>query len=274
MKIGIIGTGNMGSVLIQAFIESSAVHASQLTITNRTEQKAEHLQASYRDLHVAKDAVEVARTSDIIFICVKPLDIHPLLQKISDQLSGTKLLVSITSPVNVKELESLVDCGVARAIPSITNRALAGVSLITFGTSCGKQQQQTLTQLMEHISTPLEIEDDITRAASDIVSCGPAFFSYLTERFIQAAVSQTDITYEQASAFATEMLIGMGKLLEKKIYTLSTLQEKVHVKGGVTGEGLAVLDAEVGDMFERLYLKTHQKYNKDRESVKGQFKEK
>lgn len=274
MKIGIIGTGNMGTVLIQAFIESSAVHASQLIVTNRTKPKAERLQATYPDLRLAEDAVNVAKAADIIFVCVKPLDIHPLLQKLANALSSEKLLVSITSPVNIKELASQVGCGVARAIPSITNRALAGVSLLTFGSSCDKQQQETLTHLMGCISTPYLIKEDITRAASDIVSCGPAFFSYLAERFIQAGASQTSISYEEANAFAEEMLIGLGKLLEKDIYTLPTLQEKVHVKGGVTGEGLAVMKAEIGDMFERLYFKTHQKYDKDRESVKNQFQEK
>lgn len=271
MKIGIIGTGNMGTVLIQGFIESETVTASQLIITNRTKQKAQYLQTIYKDIHVVDHAIEVAEKSDIIFVCVKPLDIHTLLENLSAHLSQEKLLVSITSPVNVEELESLVECRVGRAIPSITNRASAGISLITLGSSCNHSDQESLLQLMEGISTPYHIENDIVRAASDIVSCGPAFFSYLTDRFINAAVNQTDITDEQATAFATEMLIGLGKLLEKDIYTLPELKEKVHVKGGVTGEGLSVLESEVGDMFERLYYKTHQKYAKDREKVKKQF---
>lgn len=271
MKIGIIGTGNMGSVLIQAFSESAAVSASQLVITNRTKQKADHLQVDYPDLNVADDASQIAREADIIFVCVKPLDIQPLVQTLSADLSQEKLLVSITSPVNVNELESIAECSVARAIPSITNRALAGASLITFGSSCSDKQQQDLLALMGHISTPYQIEENITRVASDIISCGPAFFSYLTQRFIQAAATQTDITYEQATHFATEMLIGLGELLEKEIYTLPGLQEKVHVKGGVTGVGLSVLEAEIGDMFERLYLKTHQKFKEDRKKVQNQF---
>lgn len=40
MKIGFIGTGNMGTILIEALIESRAVIPSSLTITNRTIDKA------------------------------------------------------------------------------------------------------------------------------------------------------------------------------------------------------------------------------------------
>ncbi|HET7580885.1 MAG TPA: late competence protein ComER [Bacillales bacterium] len=271
MKIGIIGTGNMGNILIQALITSSAAHPSQLVITNRTKQKADKLKETFPELHVADSPKETANTADILFICVKPLDIHPLLKKISGHLSREKMLVSITSPVSVEELESMVDCSVARAIPSITNRALAGASLITFGASCTEDEKNQLLSLMEQISAPYEIEENITRVASDIVSCGPAFFTYLTERFIESAVSETEISHEEATHFASEMLIGLGKLLEKEIFTLPELREKVHVKGGVTGEGLSVLENEVGEMFNHLYQKTHKKYDDDRSHVKKQF---
>lgn len=271
MKIGIIGTGNMGNVLIQAFLESMAAGPSQLYITNRTIRKAERLMEEFPELHVAKSAADVAESADVIFICVKPLDIYPLLQEMRTHLKKDKLIVSITSPVSVKELESAVHCHVARAIPSITNRALAGVSLITFGTSCGDKEKEKLFTLMEPISKPCEINENITRVASDIVSCGPAFFTYLVERFIQAAETETDITKEEATVLASEMLIGLGKLLEKDLYTLPSLREKVHVKGGVTGEGLSVLEAAVGEMFNDLFKKTHKKYAEDRYQVKNQF---
>ncbi|HET7628392.1 MAG TPA: late competence protein ComER [Bacillales bacterium] len=272
MNIGMIGTGNMGSVLIHAFMKSSAVDPGHLFITNRTLRKAQELKNQYPDVQLAETPEEVAETADIVFVCVKPLDIQPLLETLRPKLSRDKLLVSITSPVTVKELESVVDCGVARAIPSITNRVLAGVSLITFGMSCEERHKERLLELMRHVSKPLEIEESITRIASDIVSCGPAFYTYLTERFIQSAVQETDVTYEQATAFCTEMLIGIGRLLEQQVYTLPELRKKVTVKGGVTGEGLSALEEDVGDMFNHLIQKTHAKYVEDREKVKKQFR--
>lgn len=68
------------------------------------------------------------------------------------------------------------------------------------------------------------------------------------------------------------MIIGMGKLLETEIYTLPTLQEKVCVKGGVTGEGIKVLEKEVGEMFEKVFHVTHKKFYEDIEDVSMQFK--
>jgi competence protein ComER len=274
MSIGIIGTGNMGSVLISAFIDSLAISPSNLYITNRTKGKAERLKADYPDLHVMNNASEVVREANIIFICVKPLDIYPLIQQLKPELHENKCIVSITSPITVEELEKVSNCNVARIIPSITNRALAGVSLVTFGENCSAIYRDKLLRLMEKISTPVEIDNSVTRVSSDLVSCGPAFLSYLLQRLIDGAVETTEITKDNATLLVSEMMIGFGKLLEKEIYTFPTLQEKVCVKGGVTGEGIKVLENEVGDMFEKVIKSTHAKFKEDRFYVERQFNDK
>ncbi len=273
MKIGVIGTGSMGSILIESFVDSSAVNPSQLFITNRTLSKTERLAEKYPTINIVQTPTDVVEQVDVIFICVKPLQFFSLLTEIKHQCKKDQLLVSITSPISVDQLESVVPCKVARAIPSILNRAHAGSSLLSFGNSCNEKDRETLCQLMQHISTPLVINEEITRVSSDIVSCGPAFLSYILQQFINGAVRQTDITKEDATTLATDMIIGMGKLLEKEIYTLPTLQERVCVPGGITGEGIKVLEDEIGDMFDHLFQKTHEKYNEDREFINEQFQQ-
>lgn len=271
MNVGFVGTGNMGRILIESFIESGAIRPSFIYMTNRTKAKAESIKNIYPETNLMNSAEDVVNRSDLVFICVKPLDIHPLLKKLEHLLSPNKCLLSITSPISVEQLESLVKCQVARAIPSITNRAFSGVSLITYGNSCHKDTQRSIEELFEQISNPVQIEDDITRVSSDIVSCGPAFFSYLLQKFVEGAVSETNITKDQAILLASEMIVGMGKLLETDLYTLPTLQEKVCVKGGVTGKGIEVLEEEVGDMFKKVFHVTHEKYYEDIEEVSVQF---
>jgi competence protein ComER len=271
MNVGIIGTGNMGTIITESFIESTAVPPSNLYLNNRTISKAEELKDIYPDVSIEKCAEDVVAKTDLIFICIKPLDIYPLLSRLAPLLKPEQCIVSITSPLSVIQLEQMVNCSVARAIPSITNRALSGVSLLTFGENCSSEYQTYLSELFQKISLPVLIEDNVTRVASDIVSCGPAFFSFLLQRFIDSAVQETEISPEQATELASGMIIGMGKLLEKGVFTLPTLQDKVCVKGGVTGEGIKVLEAETGEMFNHLFQKTHEKYYEDIREVTEQF---
>jgi competence protein ComER len=271
MKIGIIGTGNMGRILAEALIDGNAVSPSSMIITNRTLSKALEIEKIYPGLTVGQDAMEVAQNSDAIFICVKPHNVLEVLERINPELNKDKCIISITSPISVEQLERNVDCSVMRIIPSITNRALAGVALFTYGDHCAPEWKAYFQTLFEKVSVPVEIEEKITRVASDIVSCGPAFFSHLVQSFIAAAVKETEIDQKTATKLASEMLIGLGELLRKNHYTLPTLQEKVSVKGGITGEGIKVLESETGDMFEKLFQATHKKFEEELAKVRGKF---
>lgn len=273
MTIGIIGTGNMGTILTTSLIEGVSSPPSDLYLTNRTITKAEALKETYPDINIEKSALDIVKKAEIIFICIKPLDIHSLLEEIKDELLPHQLLVSITSPIRVDQIESLVNCHVARVIPSITNRALSGSTLISFGESCGVEHRNHLISIVEKIGRPIYIDEPITRVASDISSCGPAFFSYLIQRFIEAAVEETGITKEQANELTREMIVGLGKLFEKEIYSVESLQEKVNVKGGITGMGLSILEEELGEVFNHLFQTTHEKFREDHVKVDAQFEE-
>lgn len=267
MKIGIIGTGNMGRILVEALIDGKAVSPSSMVITNRTKPKALVLKNKYKQIRVGENAAEVASQSDLVFVCVKPLDVYKILDQIHPHINEKKCIISITSPIDTNKLETKVGCSVIRVIPSITNRALAGVSLITFGEKCSDYWKTNVETMFRRVSVPVNIDEKITRVSSDIVSCGPAFFSYLLQRFIVAAVKETDIDQETATVMASEMIVGLGELLKQGHYTLPTLQEKVCVKGGITGEGIKVLEEELGDVFEHLFQATHEKFNEDLEKV-------
>jgi competence protein ComER len=271
MEVGIIGTGNMGRILTEAIVDGKAVSPSSIIITNRSISKAMTIQKNYPELRVMQDIGEIGRRADLIFICVKPHDVYEVAMKLQPELTKDKCVISITSPISVEQLESVLPCSVARVIPSITNRALSGVTLLSFGQKCKETWKKSLTDLFNHISTPVEINEEITRVSSDIVSCGPAFFSYLTQRFINAAVHETKIDQKTATIFASEMLIGLGELLQKGYYTLPTLQEKVCVKGGITGEGINVLEKELGDIFEHVFQATHLKFEDDLAGIQDQY---
>ena len=271
MITGIIGTGNMGTILIESLITSGFLNQNRLIINNRTHVKAECLKEKYPGIHVAHSSVEIAKSANLIFICVKPHEIHPLIEIMEPHLTAEQCLVTITSPLSPKQLERMVPCSCARLIPSITNRAQSGASILTFGESCKEVWRAHLHQLAESFSRPLQIETQYTRVTSDIVSCGPAFFSYLARSFIDAAVLHTGINQEQATELTQSMLIGLGELLNQQYFTLPALQEKVCVKGGITGEGIKVLDKELEGVFKRLFEATEKKFGEDLGEIEEQF---
>ena len=271
MITGIIGTGNMGTILIQSFVESSAISTKDLIITNRSLHNAQSLAAEFPEINITHSSIELAKPADLIFLCVKPHEMFPLIEILEPHLTSAQCLVSITSPISIKQLGATLPCSCARFIPSITNRALSGATLLTFGESCSSFWQNHLQYLASVISKPLEIDNKYTRVSSDIVSCGPAFFSFMASQFIEAAVDHTGISIEEATQLTESMLIGLGELLRQQHYSLPALQEKVCVKGGITGEGIKVLESELGDVFKHVFQATHRKFEEDIKGIENQF---
>ncbi|GEN52003.1 late competence protein ComER [Halobacillus faecis] len=267
MKWGIIGTGNMGSMLISTLIKSGAVPAEQLTIYNRTLEKAEKIQEEFPNLKVAQDLAALQNNSDIIFICVKPHHYKNIIDALEGKWSEEQCLVSITSPVAVEQLEKVTPCQVARIVPSITNHAWSGVSLFTFGSKIKTENRELLKRTFQHISTPIEIKEEHIRVASDIVSCGPAFISYLLSQWIAAAGDVAGLPKDKATSLTENMMVGLGNLLAQKVMTLEELMEKVTVKGGVTGEGLQALEDHIGPLFQKMFEATQKKHKEDKKHI-------
>ncbi|MFA9558807.1 late competence protein ComER [Evansella sp. AB-rgal1] len=270
-KIGFIGTGSMGNILISSFLDAKAIAPNNVYVTNRTLKKAHDIASQYDGVHVVEDVKTLVKEVDYIFLCVKPLQMIPLLEEVKHCITKEHTLISITSPLLVEELENTTDAKVIRFIPSIVNRALDGPSLVTFGKTCSDSDKECFLSFVKKISRPEIIDNNITRVASDIGCCGPAFISFIVEQMIQSAVEETEISKEEATTIMESMLIGYGELLRQKHFTLETLRERVTVPGGVTGVGLDVLRAEVGKQFNKMFVKTHEKYDEDRRLIHEQL---
>lgn len=269
MNLGFIGTGSMGTILIEAFIQSGAVRAEHITASNRTKSKSEHLADKYPGLQTMSTNAETTRNCDIIFICVKPAEYVRVFQDIQDVVTPQQIVVSITSPVLIKHLEGQLPCKIAKVVPSITNYARSGATLCMYGSRMSDNDIRKLEMLLSQISTPLRIDEQYTRVSSDLSSCGPAFLCFFLNRFIQAAVEEIGIPQDEATRLASEMLHGTGKLLVSCGFTPETLQQRVTVPGGITAEGLQLLSDKMSGVFNQLIQVTHAKYNKELEKVEA-----
>ncbi|MBP1961516.1 late competence protein ComER [Paenibacillus aceris] len=271
MKAGFIGTGSMGSILIEAFIHSGAFNPEQMIAGNRTIRKVELLAETYPGLLVAQSNREVVLGSDIIFLCVKPSEYKKVIDEIKEDVLPSQFLVSITSPVLITQLETHLPAKISKIIPSITNYVLSGATLCIHGNRMQPEDKEYLENLFAHISSPIRVSENYTRISSDLSSCGPAFLANFIQSFIDAAVEVTGITPEEATLLASEMTLGTGKLLTTGGFNPLTLQKRVSVPGGITAEGLRILDEELSGVFSRVIRATHAKYQEDLEKTEQQL---
>jgi len=134
---GFIGTGHLGSMLVRQFVQTGAIEAEAILASNRTPEKAEEL-AMALGIRPSSNRV-VAELSDVIFICVRPLEVRDVLSDIAYLLDSGKLLVSAAADVSLEILQSLCQARLARAFPSMACQKRQGVTLLAFGDNATRE---------------------------------------------------------------------------------------------------------------------------------------
>ena len=261
---GFIGTGHLGSILVRKFVETGTIKAEEIYVSNRAPEKAEQLarEAGVR----AGDNREVARSSDVIFLCVRPLDIKGVLDELGELITAEKLIVSVAGDFSLQQLQDHSQARVARAIPSIACENRLGVTLIALGDNATLIDRSLLLSLFGAIGDPIIVAEDHFEVLADLTSCGPGYISALLREFALAA-SWRGIPKDLAEELIKKTIIGTAHLLEDESF--EELISCVATKGGITEEGVRVIHAEAPKMFCQLFQATRAKH----ELVKGLIKD-
>ena len=83
MKVGIIGYGSMGKMLLEKLSSNSDLIDGKLFVANRSYEKIADLAEMY---NLCQDNREIATLVDILFICVRPIDMKNVLEEIKSCL--------------------------------------------------------------------------------------------------------------------------------------------------------------------------------------------
>jgi len=173
--LGFIGTVHMGGMLIHKFIETEVASSRDIIASNRTKEEAELLA---RDLSImVGDNREVAKRSDVIFLCVKPLDIKGVLGELRDELTSDKLLISVAADFSLDDIASVSRARAARVIPSVASERSKGVSLVVFGKGTTASDRALILSFFGTIGYPIEAKEKDLEVLADLTSSAPAYIS-------------------------------------------------------------------------------------------------
>jgi len=267
-RIGIIGTGSMGGMLIRKFVETGAFSAGDVIASNRSPDKARAIAAA-TGIGIAGSNRDLAAASDAIFICVKPLEVKALLKELEGILTADKLVVSIAADVTIGDISALCDARAARVIPSVTSECSKGVSLVAFGDSSTEADRSLVLSALGSISQPVETEEQNFELLADLTSCAPAFISSLMHEFALSAIRRGYIPAGLAKMLVIETLAGTAELL-KSASSFEEVVTRVATKGGITEEGVKVIKKAAPSMYDDLLEVTLAKHSLMKERIRDQ----
>lgn len=267
MKIGFIGVGSMGGMLVRSLLRSGAVSPQDVFASNRSKMKLDELPAQFPGIHVAGSA-EVAARCDVIFICVGAFEVAAVLTQMDSKLRSEQLLVMTSAAVPLEALQNRVPCRVAKLIPSITQEIGAGIALLIYGSRVSREDRELLEGLLGRISRPVVIPESLARPAIGLTSQGPALIAYLLQSMADQAVrSNEELSAELAYTLVRETAIATMKLVMETNMSYEEIIQRIAVPGGMTELAIEVLSRYVPEAWEAVFRETIAKERRVREAL-------
>jgi pyrroline-5-carboxylate reductase len=193
-KIGIIGCGSMGKMIFSKFMESKIIPESNIFISNRTYEKLTDLKTMYPLVNIGKNNKDAAEHADILFICVKPLEIKTVLSDIFEKTKNSCHIVSLNGSVLFRQIEQIcAGAKISKVIPSVTAEVNQSVTLICHNDHVNDNDKNVLKTLLECFGTVIEIPEAEIGMGSELTSCMPGFIGALFKVITDEAEKHTSI---------------------------------------------------------------------------------
>lgn len=271
MRLGFIGYGNMGRIIVRSLLADGSVAPRQITVYNRTADKMGDLVREHPGVTIADTTSEVATVSDVVFICVRTGAVGAVLDSLAPELREGTHLVAINGGIQLKNLARGYGGPITKIIPSVTMEAGRGVTLVCHNDRVTAEMRRALETLFARSSIVKVIAEDQFEVAGDLTSCGPALMAEMMNKFAEAGARHGTLSYEESLKMVLETMVGTAALLADRKVPVEELEARVATKGGITEQGLKVLDSELPSVFDRMMAATLEKHEKVKREISASY---
>ena len=242
IKVGFIGTGNMGGPLIRGVIRSGAAKPDDIYIYDVDQSKAAAL-AKDTGVRLATGNVELVTACDYIVLAVKPVYIMAVLEEIKKSFTDGKVLVSIAVGVSTKTLWSVLGdkAKIVRTMPNLPVLVGEGMTLVCFDKKINKQEKVIVRSLFEGSGKVEELEERLMSEVTSVTSSSPAYVFMMIEAMADGAVQQ-GIPRELAYRLASQAVLGSAKMVIETGLHPAQLKDQVCSPAGTTIEAVKTLE--------------------------------
>lgn len=270
-KVGFIGYGHMGSVMLRSLLATKAIAPEQVLISTRTANRLHSLKEDFPGIEVADSNSAVAKNSSMLFLCVGTSQVNPVLSEIVGVLSAATHLVIISGGLEISSVEQLFDGPITKLIPTIIAEVREGVTLICHNARVSPTENNRVGEMFACIGKVRVIAEHQFEICADFTSCAPGLLACICDQFVLAGVKQGNIAYDDAAEMLLQTLYGTAKLLLQNKEDFGELLRRVATKGGATEGGAAVLESMLPAVFDSVFSVTLERHEARKQMTRQQF---
>lgn len=249
-KIGFIGAGNMAYSLIGGLI-NTGIPGSNIWISDPDSQKTSHLENKFQ-LNTAINNIELVKNVDIVILAVKPQQLAPVCEEISNTLEAkSPLFISIAAGVLSQDIEHWLrknqsdDNGptiaLVRCMPNTPALVQSGATALFANHNVTDEQRTLAESILRAVGLTLWFENETDlHAVTALSGSGPAYILLVIEALENAAVA-LGLNAKTARLLAIQTAFGASKMALESDDNPEILRKKVTSPGGTTEKAVELL---------------------------------
>lgn len=281
MKIGVIGYGNMGSMIVNNILKLNLLlEDEELIVSNRHLNKFESLIEEYpeENLNITSDNTEIAKSCEKILISVETPQFKEVIDEIAPFINENTHIIYTCAGLSFNHIKTFYDGKLTLVIPTLastvtSNNAISslsrrkGVTIIKHNSKVELQERLFVEDLFNEFSFVKKIDDPIYFNEEDdnlhptdneleistiLTSCAPAFLAIMIEKLSQTSSELAKVSKEEAEDMILKTIIGTALLKEDQSLSNEDIINKVATKKGITQEGVDLLDKKLDKINREL----------------------
>jgi len=265
--VALLGSGKMGSILLDAFLRNYLLLPSQITATVAHADRAEALSKNF-GVQASTNNSAAAGGADIVLIGVKPPGVPALLKEISSSLKPGVVVISFAASVTTRAMEEAIggEVAVIRSMPNTPSLLGAGVTALSPGKFVTPDQLAVASEMFATVGRTVTVDEKHMDAVTGLSASGPAFIYIILESLAEAGV-KVGLPRDIATLLAAQTVYGAARMVLETGQHPALLKDAVTTPAGCTIDG--ILELEEGGLRVTLIKAVMKATQRARELAQG-----
>jgi len=262
-SIAVIGAGVIGGAIIKSLLKSG--YDGEITAADMQLEKLGALEKL--GITVTSDNKKAARTSEIIFLSVKPNVVKTVLKQISTEVEG-KLVISTAAAVTVGFCKRVVPkARFVRIMPNVAILVQESFTAYCCDDDVTQEDKEKVKEVLGVMGIHMEVEERHMDAVTAISGSGPGYLSVILEALTYAGL-KVGLPRDLALISAAQAVLGTAKLVLETDQTAAQIRDMVTTPGGTTIEAIYEIE---GSQVRQALMRAVEAATRKSEKIRKQW---
>lgn len=233
MKVGILGTGNMGKAIIKGYIKN-AKDFERIYVYDINEGALKDV-SKMENVVICKSIKDLLSHVEIVILAIKPNIFEIVLKEINELIDNNKIIVSIAAGITIKYMEDRIgtNAKIVRVMPNTPAMVGESMSTVTPNINVMPGELMSISDIFSSIGKVEIIEEKMIDAVIGVSGSSPAYVYMFIEALADGAVLQ-GMPRDKAYKFAAQAVLGSAKMVLESGKHPGELKDMVCSPGGTT----------------------------------------